>query len=65
MLNADPENKEAVALMGQAADKLVDAAVEAHEQGSSFEARNLIEEVRAFHPQHAKANEYWQRWTSD
>jgi len=65
VLHADPENPEALSMMGEAADKMVDAAVEAYEQGASFEARNLIEEVRVFHPQHAAANEYWRRWTGD
>ena len=64
ILYVDPTNPEALNLMSDSANKLVSAAVEAYAAGLEFEARNILEEVLAFHPEHAKANEYWQQWTN-
>jgi hypothetical protein len=61
----DPSNKEAFDLMGEATTRLIDAAVEAHSAGFEYEARNLIEEVLGFNPQHPQANAYKQEWASN
>jgi|GEM_PF-3765742 len=61
----DPTNKEAFDLMGEATTQLIDAAVEAHSAGFEYEARNLIEEVLGFNPQHPQANAYKQEWASN
>ncbi len=61
----DPTNKEAFDLMGEATTRLIDAAVEAHAAGFEYEARNLIEEVLGFNPQHPQANAYKQAWVSN
>lgn len=63
ILWADPANQEALNLMSEAANRLVDAAVEAQAAGLEFEARNLLEEVLGFHPEHQQANAYWRQWT--
>lgn len=63
ILWADPANQEALNLMSEAANRLVDAAVEAEAAGLEFEARNLLEEVLGFHPEHQQANAYWRQWT--
>ncbi|MCR9258739.1 MAG: hypothetical protein NXH95_03390 [Pseudomonadaceae bacterium] len=61
----DPTNKEAFDLMGEATTRLIDAAVEAHSAGFEYEARNLIEEVLGFNPQHPQANAYKQEWAGN
>ncbi|XOV82795.1 MAG: hypothetical protein ACFHXK_18285 [bacterium] len=58
----DPSNQAAFELMGEATNRLIDAAIEAHSAGFEYEARNLIEEVLGFNPQHPQANAYKRQW---
>lgn len=63
LLYDDPENTEALRLMQRCADTLVTDAQRALFRGDEFTARNLVEEVLAFHPTHGDANELWRRLT--
>lgn len=64
ILEQDPEHPEAISLLKRCADRMIDAAVEAEHHGLEFEARNLVEEVMAFYPQHEQAEDLWQQWTA-
>ena len=63
VLYREPENEAALALMGEAAERMLVAATTAYDAGLEFEARNLLEELLAFHPDHAEANRLWAQWT--
>jgi hypothetical protein len=63
VLEQDDGNPAALLLLERCADHLISAAKEAEQVGLAYEARNLIEEVLAFHPHHAEANALWARWT--
>ena len=63
ILRQEPQHAAAAALLKQCADRMVNAAILADQHGLQFEARNLLEEVMAFYPNHANAADLWQRWT--
>ena len=63
VLYREPANETALALMGEAAERMLVAATTAYDAGLEFEARNLLEELLAFHPDHAEANRLWAEWT--
>jgi hypothetical protein len=63
-LYKDPTNAEALELMSIAAQRVLAAAVEGHQAGLEYEARNLLEELLAFHPEHAEANRLWREWVT-
>lgn len=63
VLYDDPTNDDALRLMQRCADTLVDDAQRALFRGDEFGARNLVEEVLAFHPSHEGAKALWQRLT--
>ncbi|MEM1230841.1 MAG: hypothetical protein AAGI15_09910 [Pseudomonadota bacterium] len=63
VLGFEPDNVRAINLLNRAAEKLVAQADLAYSNGDSFSARNTLEEVFAFHPRHAPANQRWQAWT--
>lgn len=65
ILQADPANDEALQLIFECASRLLLQAQSAYAAGKEFEARNLIEEVRAFHPTHEQANSFWARIVSE
>jgi hypothetical protein len=64
ILAEDPAHAEAVSLLERCAERMLDAAVQAEQHGLDFEARNLLEEVMAFYPEHPKATNLWQRWVA-
>jgi hypothetical protein len=55
ILRADPDNEAAMQLMYQCASELVAEASAARDAGDEYQARNLVEEVLAFHPSHPGA----------
>jgi hypothetical protein len=57
ILRADPDNEQAMQLMYQCASQLVADAAAARDAGEDYQARNLVEEVLAFHPSHPGALE--------
>lgn len=57
ILRADPDNEQAMQLMFQCASQLVADAAAASDAGDDYQARNLVEEVLAFHPSHPGALE--------
>jgi len=63
VLYDDPDNEEALQLMQRCADTLVADAQRALFRGDEFAARNLVEDVLAFHPTHGDANALWRRLT--
>ncbi|MGI9328302.1 MAG: hypothetical protein ACR2PZ_24005 [Pseudomonadales bacterium] len=63
ILANDPSHREAINLLNACADLLVNQAELAYEVGDSFQARNSLEEVLAFHPRHSRANARWLQWT--
>ena len=65
ILKQQPGNPNALSLLEQCAERLVSTAEEAELAGMRYEARNLIEEVLAFLPQHQPANTLWQKWQGD
>ncbi len=62
ILRDEPDHQEAVVLLKRCADRMLEAAVTAQEHGLDFEARNLVEEVMAFYPDHQRALALWARW---
>ncbi len=59
MLLLDKHNSDAVRWITRTADLMVQKADTAATSGNTFEARNLIEDVLAFAPDHARANALW------
>ena len=59
ILQLDPGNASAMDAMSDSAQRLLSAALEAQASGLDYEARNLIEEILAFHPTHAGALQAW------
>jgi hypothetical protein len=64
ILAVDPTNAQALKLMYQCASALLAQADEAQAAGDTFLARNLVEEVLAFHPTHPDANQRWDQLTA-
>lgn len=62
ILQRQPGHPEAMAMLGECTTRLIDAAIEAREQGLAYEARNLLEEVRGFNPDNERANRLWREW---
>lgn len=62
ILQRQPGHAEAMAMLGECTTRLIDAAIEAREQGLAYEARNLLEEVRGFNPDNERANRLWREW---
>ncbi|MDZ7669406.1 MAG: hypothetical protein U5Q16_08280 [Gammaproteobacteria bacterium] len=62
IITRQPDHPEALALLGECTTRLIDAAIEAREQGMQYQARNLLEEVRGFNPDNERANRLWQEW---
>lgn len=62
IMEREPGHAQALALLGECTTRLIDAAVEAREQGLDYQARNLLEEVRGFNPDNERANRLWQEW---
>jgi len=59
ILNSSPEYQQAQLLLDQCADRLLSQASSAYASGEEYQARNLVEEVLAFNPQYAPAEELW------
>ena len=55
ILRADPDNEQAMQLMYQCANDMLAEATAARDAGDEYQARNLVEEVLAFHPSHPGA----------
>ena len=64
-LYREPTNAEALELMSIAAQRMLAAAETAKQAGFDFEARNLLEELLAFHPEHVEANRLWREWLDE
>jgi hypothetical protein len=64
ILERAPEQQEARALMAECGDKLVAAAVSYQQSGLEYQARNTLEEVLSFAPDHAEANRLWRAWVT-
>jgi len=64
-LTLDPTNDAALQLVQRSADRLVADAKSADWDGRAFDARNLIEEVLAFYPEHSEAKAMWAGLTSE
>ncbi|MFU8817189.1 MAG: hypothetical protein ACNA7W_17720, partial [Pseudomonadales bacterium] len=62
VLADQPDNAEALAMLGVATHRLLDAAARAHAAGDPYEARNLLEEVLGFNPYNQRANRLWAEW---
>ena len=62
VLAQDPDNAQALELLGEASSRLIEAAVRAHDQGLDYEARNSLEEVLGFNPDHERSNQLWREW---
>ncbi|HEX7038094.1 MAG TPA: hypothetical protein VF210_20180 [Pseudomonadales bacterium] len=62
LLADDPGNRQALAMLELCSDRLIDAALRAHDQGMDYEARNTLEEVFGFDPQNERANRLWREW---
>lgn len=62
LVEEHPDNEQALWLLALCAQRLIEQAVTAREQGRTFEARNTLEEVLGFHPEHERANRLWQEW---
>jgi len=58
----EADHPEALALLGECTSRLIDAAIDARQQGMQYQARNLLEEVRGFNPDNERANRLWQEW---
>jgi len=62
ILEQDPESTYAKRLLAQCADRLVTMAKRARANAMNYEARNLLEEVLAFYPDHRVARKLWIEW---
>ncbi len=62
LLNERPGHPQAVAMLGECTARLIDAAVQAHQAGLDYEARNTLEEVLGFNPDSARARQLWREW---
>ena len=59
MIRLSPNNRLTLEWKNKAAERLMGSAHQALLNGYAFEARNLVEEVLAFHPQHTGAVRMW------
>jgi hypothetical protein len=64
VLEEDPSQPEAVRLLNRSASVLVAQADEEHETLGVYAARNTLEEVLSFHPNHGPANQRWRAWVA-
>lgn len=62
VLSEHPEHPVALAMLEECSTRLVEAAVQAHEAGLDYEARNTLEEVLGFAPDSSRARELWRQW---
>lgn len=60
LLKLNPENEGAMALMFDCTVRLLDEARDAVRAGEDFQARNIVEEVLAFHPSQPDALQLWE-----
>lgn len=63
VLKESPNQRDAVNLLNRAADALLLEAEAAFSGNNAYLARNILEEVFAFHPRHTASNERWVEWT--
>ena len=61
-LGEEPQNTHARQLLAKCADQLIALAQRARAIAMDYEARNLLEEVLAFYPNHPEATELWREW---
>ena len=59
ILYQDPHHAGALQLIFRCADQLMNEAKAAQAAGDVYAARNLVEEVLAFHPQYEEARILW------
>jgi hypothetical protein len=62
VLEEAPDDQAAADLLRECSARLVDVAVAYHDRGLEYEARNTLEEVFSFHPEHAVAKRLWRQW---
>ncbi len=62
LLEERPGHPVAMAMLGECTARLIDAAVQAHQAGLDYEARNTLEEVLGFNPDSARARQLWREW---
>lgn len=63
VLEQFPTDRRAINLLNRAADLLLVEADTARVSGNEYLARNILEEIFAFHPRHVGSNERWTEWT--
>lgn len=61
-LGEEPQNTHARQLLARCANQLIALAQRARAIAMDYEARNLLEEVLAFYPNHPEATELWREW---
>jgi hypothetical protein len=62
LLDDYPGHPEAMALLGDCTDVLIEAAIDARRRGLDYEARNTLEEVLGFNPDNQRALALWEQW---
>jgi hypothetical protein len=62
ILSTDPGNDAAMDLLGVCTNRLIDDATAARAAGDDYAARNILEEVFGFNPQHPGAHALWEAW---
>ena len=62
VLGEEPDNSLAKQLLAQCAERLITMARQAQAMSMNYEARNLLEEVLFFYPNHPAASELWDEW---
>ena len=63
ILKETPTSIEAVRLLNRAAETMLAEAEAAYAANNAYLARNILEEIFAFHPRHGASNERWVAWT--
>ncbi|MEM1434928.1 MAG: hypothetical protein AAGG11_12785 [Pseudomonadota bacterium] len=63
VLRDRPTEPRAITLLNRSADQLLREAEAAWSSNNQYLARNILEEVFAFHPRHANSNLRWTEWT--
>ena len=65
LLTDQPGHAAAMAMMGEATNRLLNSAARAHAAGDLYQARNVLEEVFGFNPQNQRARRLWREWVGE
>jgi hypothetical protein len=62
LLAEQPAHQGALAVLGEATNQLLTAAMQSYERGLDYQARNTLEEIFGFNPENRRARQLWREW---